>query len=305
MFMFNEFLQSSTIHGFSYISTSKRYVRLFWIVVVLTGFLISGSLIKQAFSNWKNDPFKTTIETRPITELTFPNITVCPPRDTFTNLNYDLYMLQNQTISNDTKEELQKFAFEQLHDSEYKDLVKNFSKVIEEEKIKNWYDGDTRIEMPYFSSGYLSGKKLNYFIHTSATSGSVQTQHFGEKFDSNKIENLFIEIHMYPPAEIIKNENYTLTIEIEKNMLDVDDGGKDIITIGIKMLDSNKNYIIHNITGPLEDNYVRIQRSITNKNIKASKLETMPGFKVKWSYNTEVISKKLSQSYPLTVQFKR
>merc|ERR1712074_527772 len=40
------FLESSTIHGLAYISISQKYARLFWILVVLTGFIGASLLIK-------------------------------------------------------------------------------------------------------------------------------------------------------------------------------------------------------------------------------------------------------------------
>ena len=85
-----EFLESSTIHGLVYISTTKRLTRLFWILVVLSGFSFAGFLIFQSFQNWSESPIKTTVETRSIAGITFPKVLVCPPKGTFTDLNYDL-----------------------------------------------------------------------------------------------------------------------------------------------------------------------------------------------------------------------
>ena len=101
-----QFLESSTIHGLVYISTESKFARFFWILVVITGFSYSGYLINDAFTNWSESPIKTTIETRPISEITFPKVTVCPPKDTFTDLNYDLMMLENMTMTNETREEI-------------------------------------------------------------------------------------------------------------------------------------------------------------------------------------------------------
>ena len=39
------FLESSTIHGLPHISTSRKYARLFWVLIVITGFTVSGFLI--------------------------------------------------------------------------------------------------------------------------------------------------------------------------------------------------------------------------------------------------------------------
>ena len=46
-----EFLESSTIHGLVYISTTKKLVKLVWLGVVITGFVVAGLLIQQSFSS--------------------------------------------------------------------------------------------------------------------------------------------------------------------------------------------------------------------------------------------------------------
>ena len=97
------FFESSTIHGFAYISTSRKYVKSFWILIVMGGFIGAGVLINQSFENWNESPVKTTIETLPISNLKFPKVTVCPPMNTFTNLNYDLMKVENMTLDGDTK----------------------------------------------------------------------------------------------------------------------------------------------------------------------------------------------------------
>ena len=37
-----EFLESTTIHGLTYISTTRKLVRLFWVIVVISGFSGAG-----------------------------------------------------------------------------------------------------------------------------------------------------------------------------------------------------------------------------------------------------------------------
>ena len=75
-----EFLDNSTIHGLSFISSTRRWSRLFWILVVIGGFSGAGYMIYTSFHNWGQSPISTTIETLPISELTLPNVTVCPPK---------------------------------------------------------------------------------------------------------------------------------------------------------------------------------------------------------------------------------
>ena len=95
------FLETSTIHGLTYISTTRKYTRIFWILTVLAGFIGASLLIKESFDSWSEFPIKTTIETLPISEIRFPKVTVCPPKKTFTDLNYDLIITENVTLSND------------------------------------------------------------------------------------------------------------------------------------------------------------------------------------------------------------
>ena len=61
------FLESSSISGLNHISATRRYGRLFWVFVVLTGFTLSGFLIYESFQAWEESPVKTTIETLSIT----------------------------------------------------------------------------------------------------------------------------------------------------------------------------------------------------------------------------------------------
>ena len=110
------FLESSTIHGLTYISSTRRYVKLFWILVVVGGFTGAAVLIYESFQSWAVSPVKTTIETHPITELSFPKVTVCPPKNTYTDLNYDLMMTKNMTLDNDTRNHLAYYAIELLYD---------------------------------------------------------------------------------------------------------------------------------------------------------------------------------------------
>ena len=43
-----EFLQSSTIHGLTYIATTDKLARLFWMSVVLSGFTLAAVLIQRS-----------------------------------------------------------------------------------------------------------------------------------------------------------------------------------------------------------------------------------------------------------------
>ena len=110
------FLESSAIHGLGYISTTRKYIKILWIIVVLAGFTGAGVIIYESFQDWAESPITTTIETQPITKITFPKLTVCPPKNTFTDLNYDLTKIVNLTLDNNTRAELTDFAIDLLND---------------------------------------------------------------------------------------------------------------------------------------------------------------------------------------------
>ena len=220
---FQVFLESSTIHGLAYIATGRKYVRLFWIVVVIVGFTGSGALIYKSFQSWADSPVKTTIETLPITEITFPKVSVCPPKNTYTDLNYDLMMTENMTLDRDTRQELKTYAAKLLYDHLYEDIMTNLSKLEDAGRYYNWYHGYTQM-IPSGTGSYNS--LPNYEVYTGATSGTISTKHFGEKFNASKVEkDLHYYVRIYPVGEYYYE--YTLNFEIKKISMTGLSTGKD------------------------------------------------------------------------------
>ena len=207
------FLESSTIHGLIYISTGRKCARLFWFLVVIGGFTGAGYMIYQSFQDWNDSPVKTTIETLPISEITFPVVTVCPPKNTYTDLNYDLMMTENMTLDNDTRQELTIYATELLYDHLYEDLIENMQMLEDNDRYYNWYHGYTEIKTPASTSRGL----FYCTVDTAASSGTISTRYFGDKFDEDKVErNIQYSVHVNPPDYVKNNPNVTLHFEIEK-----------------------------------------------------------------------------------------
>ena len=70
MKVFKEFLESSTIHGLRYISTSKsRLEKLSWASFVLTGFGLAAYLITSSYIAMQDSPVSTSISTHPTSSL--------------------------------------------------------------------------------------------------------------------------------------------------------------------------------------------------------------------------------------------
>ena len=168
------FLESSTIHGLTYISTTSKYVRLLWTIVVIIGFTTAGIIIYQSFETWAETPISTTTETRSIREITFPKVTVCPPKGTYTSLNYDLMNIDNRTLEKENSIELKEFAFVLLYDEIFRRVTKNLTKLDENNRYYNWYHGLTKLEL------YNDTKGVHH-VHTCATNGTISTQYFGER----------------------------------------------------------------------------------------------------------------------------
>ena len=194
------FLESSTIHGLTYISTTRRFARLFWILVVTTGILGASWLIKESFESWSESPVKTTIETLPISEIGFPKVTVCPPKNTFTDLNYDLMMTENITLTEAMRDEIFEYAVEVLNENSFSES--DWTKLHEENRFYNWYHGYSNILAPYYD---LEGRVyISLYVHLGHLVGSCQinpTQHehdfslvYISEVDKHKLEVMLISI---------------------------------------------------------------------------------------------------------------
>ena len=241
-----QFLESSTIHGLHHISTSRKCSRLFWILVVMSGVTAAGVLIYHSFQAWNESPVTTTIETLPITEITFPKVTVCPPKNTYTNLNYDLVRLQNVTLNNETRDELTHLAVELLWNTLHSNIMKNLSKLEDTNRYYNWLRGYTEIGIPT----YNPDNGISYTVNTSAVSGHISSQYFRNKFNAKDVErhNSF-RINVYPPSSIKYDANVTLNFEITKVSMNNLQSGYDNVYI------TYNNYIMNPDVGMATKNY--------------------------------------------------
>ena len=150
---FRLFLKSSTIHGLSYIPSTRKCVRYAWILVVIGGFTGAGFLIHQSFENWYQSPVTTTLKTKPISKVTFPKVAVCPKKNIYTNLNYDLMTSTRLILTENTRKELINYAMEVSQDIFYHEIMKNLSKLDDSNRFYDWYHGYSSLVYPYFRIG--------------------------------------------------------------------------------------------------------------------------------------------------------
>ena len=289
------FLESSTIHGLSYISTTRRYARLLWMCIVIMGFSGAGYMIQEAFQNWAANPETTNIKTLPLSEITLPKMTVCPPKNTFTDLNYDLWLAleSNKSITDETWKELFVKAVELSESDNFETFLQNLTKLQEDNRFYNWYRGYSEISLP--EDTY---KGFTYRISSGAASGLVKSLNFGEAFNEDLLgKKLYYTARVAPPENIQKNRNVTLHIKIEKlSIKDLykgirySDKDKDEVKVNYVTIDSDLTIVQKNYSPPGSGKDIILERKLNKTDL--SNLTEMPGFKVSWYYSgdQEVVS---------------
>ena len=102
-----EYFESSSVHGVVYIGTTSKLIRLFWILVVVGGFSGAGILIQESLQGWQDSPIKTTIETLPISRVTFPKERFCKANFVIQNLFFCeiLLILKKESLINQVAKE--------------------------------------------------------------------------------------------------------------------------------------------------------------------------------------------------------
>ena len=211
-----EFLDSSTIHGLYYIANTKKFVRVLWTLIVIAGFSGATYLIYESFQTWKASPVSTTTETLSIKKITFPKITVFPPINTFTDLNFDIMMNANVTLTQDTRDKLSNLAVRKLNDWLFSQVMKNLSMVEDNDRYYNWYHGYAAIKLP--NNDNEDDYDVNYFMDTCATSGTVSTRGYGKKFNATGIDtNVWFKFNLTQNPSMKDNiKNVTFHAKIQR-----------------------------------------------------------------------------------------
>ena len=91
----SNYCQSTSAHGFQYLVTSGSHLlleKLFWAACILSGFILSGFIIKSSVDEWRDKPVLITMETPayPVTRIQFPTVTICPGKYKINILHKDV-----------------------------------------------------------------------------------------------------------------------------------------------------------------------------------------------------------------------
>ena len=210
-----EFLESSTIHGLTYISSAhSRLAKAFWSLVVLTGFSCAIYLINDSYVDWQASPIATSISTHPISELEFPTITICPPEGSNTALNYDLDRAKNITLTERDRERLINIATQILIDNPSQDFVHLARDLLGKDRILELFKRKTEFSYPMT---YIEreGQSPSFEIWSSKLNGSYKTPGFGKKnFCNETVKGIHFVLTL--PLVVMNNAgNASFDLEIK------------------------------------------------------------------------------------------
>ena len=145
MYMMHEFLSNSTIHGLVYIHSAKsRAVKVAWVLIVALGFGFAAFLIGNSYSEWIESPVSTVVTTKPISELEFPEVTVCPPRGSNTVLNLIMERVQDDW-NRDLRDHLLR-KIRPIYSEQPKSFANNMAEMMNIQSLSDLQSG--RIHVP-------------------------------------------------------------------------------------------------------------------------------------------------------------
>ena len=201
-------------------------------------------------------------------------------------------MTENMTVTEEMRDEMFKYAVEVINEDSYSQ--NNWTNLHEEDSFYNWYNGYTKIKSPYYD---YNDNALNINIETAATSGVVNTKHYGDQFRPELVERkLYYRVDVFPPESVRSNENVTLHFKLEKlSMTELASSSFDRVSIGptfgITVLDADETITYKNFTPPctgissLSCQWISLSRDVNSEDVETQKLEIMPGFIFRWWYS--------------------
>ena len=112
------------MYAFLNCTLQNRSFKIFWTGVVCLGFIGAGLLISKSYKEWQESPVATSITTRPISDLDFPIVTICPPKGSNTALYHDLVKAGNGSLSEKDRSALKESAFKIFMERSHREYAK-------------------------------------------------------------------------------------------------------------------------------------------------------------------------------------
>ena len=134
--------------------------------------------------------------------------------------------------------------------------------------------------------------RVFYKVRTSATSGSISTQYFDDKFNASKVEiDLEYVVSIYPPASVKNNSKVTLRLHVERVSLADLSSGEDTLKVVNTVIPVDRRGRKLNKTvskSPLTNEEYKIQGTrdeVLPADVRKQNLKLMPGFRLSWYYS--------------------
>ena len=262
---FKEFLETSSLHGLLLISLNRGFIRLFWVGVVVSGFLGAGILMRNSVRSWYETPVSTTIETRPIADLSFPLVTVCPPVRTYTNINYDLLTADRLELDKVSRQELYNYVVTFIQDLEFSESLADLLSYREDGRFTNWYLGHTEITLPYhYVPSGLSHTRRMFELKTYTTEGCIASSNYAQTFDFDQFQN-YEQFNAFLKKPT--NEDLVLLTEVQLDSEGSETAGNEKSTMNRKILQNSGEVNITNISPWGQGIYVEFERELSDKDL--------------------------------------
>ena len=122
--------------------------------MVVLGFSTASYLICSSYLSWQQSPISTSSSTRPIKDLEFPTVTVCPPWGSNTALNYDLLKAENQSLTKKDREDLKEEIYQMFLRSPHENHVSFMHSLVNPNDVDLFYQGFHSVPKPYGPNGF-------------------------------------------------------------------------------------------------------------------------------------------------------
>ena len=190
--------------------------------------MVAGYLIKDSYSNWLESPISTTITTYPIDDLDFPTVTVCPPKGSNTALNFDLMKVDNDSFTQQDREDLEEAVFTNIVKPAHDNYIRTLLATANPANTRIMFEGSLSTPKPDDEGVFV--------VRMWNNSGTHQSPWFTEKYreDYYKEDQYHRVVLEYPNDIDQKVGNGSLEIQQEVDTT-TEEGWKEKVRIKTRL----------------------------------------------------------------------
>ena len=149
--------------------------------MVLLSFLGAGLLISKSYKEWQESPGATSITTRPIKDLEFPIVTICPPKGSNTALYHDLVRVGDGGFTEKERSALKKSALKIFMERSHKEYIKSMLATSNPGNMDQVYQGYHSLPKPSYDGFKINIRSLNGTMTTPWYEGEFVEEYYKER----------------------------------------------------------------------------------------------------------------------------